>query len=142
MGLTPKLELRQGQSLVMTPPLVQAIKLLQMSQIELADFIETEVERNPLLEREDAGEEGEIEQSAQTSDDGISSADWLEPSFDTGEITGTLDTGKENFFAQKHLFFLHPPCLMNRAKLTALTGRNGPRRASTLSSSSLRKTFH
>jgi RNA polymerase sigma-54 factor len=45
--------MRQGQSLVMTPQLQQAIKLLQLSNLELADFIETELERNPLLERDE-----------------------------------------------------------------------------------------
>ncbi|MEM1372260.1 MAG: RNA polymerase sigma-54 factor, partial [Pseudomonadota bacterium] len=52
MALAAKLELRQGQQLVMTPQLQQAIKLLQLSNIELSEFIETELERNPLLERE------------------------------------------------------------------------------------------
>jgi RNA polymerase sigma-54 factor len=51
MALVQKLELRHGQSLVMTPQLQQAIKLLQMSNLELKAFIEEEIERNPLLER-------------------------------------------------------------------------------------------
>src|SRR5262249_24286551 len=51
MAIAPRLELRQGQSLVMTPQLQQAIKLLQLSNVELAEFVETELERNPLLER-------------------------------------------------------------------------------------------
>jgi RNA polymerase sigma-54 factor len=53
MVFSPKLELRQGQQLVMTPQLQQAIRLLQLSNIELCSFIETELERNPLLEREE-----------------------------------------------------------------------------------------
>jgi RNA polymerase sigma-54 factor len=57
MAMTPRLEMRQGQSLVMTPQLQQAIKLLQLSTVELAEFIETELERNPLLERQDGGVE-------------------------------------------------------------------------------------
>ena len=56
MAMTPKLELRQGQALVMTPQLQQAIKLLQMSNFELSAFVEAELERNPLLEREEASE--------------------------------------------------------------------------------------
>lgn len=60
MALTPRLDLRQSQSLVMTPQLQQAIKLLQLSNMELTAFIEQELERNPLLEREDA-ERGEPE---------------------------------------------------------------------------------
>ena len=51
MALAAKMLLRQGQSLVMTPQLLQAIKLLQYSSIELAAFVEDELERNPLLER-------------------------------------------------------------------------------------------
>ena len=60
MALTQKLELRQGQSLVMTPQLQQAIKLLQLSNMDLDIYVATELEKNPLLERgpegyEDAG---------------------------------------------------------------------------------------
>ncbi len=55
MALSAKLVMRQGQSLVMTPQLLQAIKLLQLSNLELASFIEDELERNPLLERVDEG---------------------------------------------------------------------------------------
>ena len=58
MAFTTKLELRQSHSLVMTPQLQQAIKLLQLSNIELAAFVETELERNPLLEREESDESG------------------------------------------------------------------------------------
>jgi RNA polymerase sigma-54 factor len=57
MVLTPKLELRQGQQLVMTPQLQQAIRLLQLSNIELCVFVETELERNPLLERDEVAPE-------------------------------------------------------------------------------------
>ena len=50
MGLQQRLEMRQGQSLVMTPQLLQAIKLLQFSHLDLATYVEAELERNPLLE--------------------------------------------------------------------------------------------
>src|SRR5262245_60902364 len=50
MALSPRIEIRQHQSLVMTPQLQQAIKLLQMSNLELADYVAAEVEKNPLLE--------------------------------------------------------------------------------------------
>lgn len=53
MALTPRLEQRQSQTLVMTPQLQQAIKLLQLSNLELAEFVAEELEKNPLLERED-----------------------------------------------------------------------------------------
>src|ERR1700749_2512748 len=56
MALGPRLDLRQTQSLVMTPQLRQAIKLLQFSNIEVASFVEEELERNPLLERDEASD--------------------------------------------------------------------------------------
>src|SRR6195952_2374148 len=52
-GVGQRLEIRQGQGLVMTPQLQQAIKLLQLSNVELAEYCEQELERNPLLERDD-----------------------------------------------------------------------------------------
>ena len=51
MSSGPRLELRQSQSLVMTPQLQQAIKLLQLSSIDLAHYVEAELETNPILER-------------------------------------------------------------------------------------------
>ena len=50
MSLAPRLDLRQSQSLVMTPQLQQAIKLLALSNLEIEAFIAEEVEKNPLLE--------------------------------------------------------------------------------------------
>src|ERR1700760_3004326 len=57
MALTQRLEFRQSQSLVMTPQLMQAIKLLQLSNLDLSAFVEEELERNPLLERANDGAE-------------------------------------------------------------------------------------
>ena len=56
MSIGPRLEFRQSQTLVMTPQLRQAIKLLQFSNLEVSAFIEEELERNPLLERDEAGD--------------------------------------------------------------------------------------
>jgi RNA polymerase sigma-54 factor len=50
MALAPRLDLRQSQSLVMTPQLQQAIKLLALSSMEIEAFIAEEIERNPVLE--------------------------------------------------------------------------------------------
>ncbi|WP_341895863.1 RNA polymerase factor sigma-54 [Ferrovibrio terrae] len=58
MAMGPRLELRQGQALVMTPQLQQAIKLLQLSNLELMAYVEQELERNPLLERIDGDAPG------------------------------------------------------------------------------------
>ena len=71
MALVQKLELRQGQQLVMTPQLQQAIRLLQLSNVELCSFVETEVERNPLLESEAVAPEPTADtQATQRTDDG------------------------------------------------------------------------
>jgi RNA polymerase sigma-54 factor len=64
MAISQRLDLRQGQSLVMTPQLQQAIKLLQLSNLEVAAFVERELEQNPLLERED-GDAGVAEPPAE-----------------------------------------------------------------------------
>ncbi len=61
MALSQRLDIRQSQTLVMTPQLQQAIKLLQLSNLELSEFIDREIEQNPLLEREDS-------QSAESND--------------------------------------------------------------------------
>jgi RNA polymerase sigma-54 factor len=60
MALTQRLEFRQSQSLVMTPQLMQAIKLLQLSNLDLSAFVEEELERNPLLERGTDGPEAPV----------------------------------------------------------------------------------
>jgi RNA polymerase sigma-54 factor len=76
MALSAKLMMRQGQSLVMTPQLLQAIKLLQFSSMELASFVEEELERNPMLERVDeAAGDLPISQAAES----------VEASFETSE---------------------------------------------------------
>lgn len=64
MALSQRLDLRQTQALVMTPQLQQAIKLLQLSNLELSAFIETELEQNPLLERDEAPADGVAETPA------------------------------------------------------------------------------
>ena len=64
MAIGPRLDLRQSQSLVMTPQLRQAIKLLQLTNLEVTAFIDEELERNPLLERTSAEEDPGPERAA------------------------------------------------------------------------------
>jgi len=70
MPLSPKLELRQRQSLVMTPQLQQSIKLLQLSSLDLAEYVEQEVAKNPLLEQDETVKHNEefSEQNTETGD--------------------------------------------------------------------------
>jgi RNA polymerase sigma-54 factor len=104
MAIGPRLELRQSQNLVMTTQLQQSIKLLQLSAMELSEFVATEIEQNPLLGRdeghEDFGEESAPEQperqaSSKTEDVfefGESHTNWDE------DATSALDTTRDAFW--------------------------------------------
>ena len=58
MGLGPSLSIRQTQALVLTPQLAQAIKLLQLSNLEIEAFIAEELSKNPLLESRPGEDDG------------------------------------------------------------------------------------
>jgi RNA polymerase sigma-54 factor len=72
MTINQRLDIRQGQTLTMTPQLQQAIKLLQMSNLELSEFVEAELEKNPLLERDESmsSERPDLDAPAQDSGGG------------------------------------------------------------------------
>ena len=99
MALSAKLELRQGQQLVMTPQLQQAIRLLQLSNLELNEFVDTELEKNPLLEREDqtqaqkASEVPIVEAAGEASEE-----TWLDLRKPVEDASGGLDTDFGNVF--------------------------------------------
>jgi RNA polymerase sigma-54 factor len=125
MALTQRLEFRQSQSLVMTPQLMQAIKLLQLSNLDLTTFVEEELERNPLLERandeapggEAPAEAGQFsdhdgdDSGSQGADDGFGGSgnafepgqeEWMSKDLGTrAEIEQTLDTGLDNVFSEE-----------------------------------------
>jgi RNA polymerase sigma-54 factor len=108
MALSPRLELRQSQGLTLTPQLVQSIRLLQLSHLELGAFIDAELLRNPLLERDDGatGSDEPAEAAASAEDsadtipgDSLVSADRL----DTADgIARSLDTEVEDVFPEQH----------------------------------------
>ena len=72
MSIAPRIQAKQSQQLAMTPQLQQAIKLLKLSNIELAAFVEEQLEKNPLLERGtgDENRRGERTESADTPEFG------------------------------------------------------------------------
>src|SRR5690348_1979011 len=72
MALGPRLDIRQSQSLVMTPQLTQAIRLLQLSNLELEAVIAEELSKNPLLESA-GGEESDDSASAGEAQDDFDS---------------------------------------------------------------------
>ena len=65
MAISQRMDLRQSQSLVMTPQLQQAIKLLQLSSVELEAYVEGELERNPLLQRDESEAEADERQTGE-----------------------------------------------------------------------------
>ncbi len=102
MALTAKLEMRQGQSLVMTPQLLQAIKLLQLSHVDLHAFVDAELERNPLLERPDVDEPHAAETGAPepAAASGPAEGDWSgeELAVSREAIEGEMGTRLDNVF--------------------------------------------
>lgn len=96
MALTAKLQLRQSQSLVMTPQLMQSIRLLQLTHAELEQFIDQEIERNPLLERAEP-QDGAVG----AGDTGLEAdTDWPAetPDWSAEAIAEKLDSSLENLF--------------------------------------------
>jgi RNA polymerase sigma-54 factor len=69
LALGARLEMRQGQGLVITPQLQQAIKLLQLSNMELETYVEGELERNPLLQRDERDSEPDVEAGPRDAED-------------------------------------------------------------------------
>ena len=105
MALTPRLDLRQAQTLVMTPQLQQAIKLLQLSNLELTAYVEQELERNPLLERDDGERDGATANEAENdpgdtppSDDPLRSVDLAVGNESAVLNDNALDVDYENVF--------------------------------------------
>lgn len=97
MSLGPKLMMRQSQSLVMTPQLLQAIKLLQFSTTELQDFVEGELEKNPLLERDARADEGPVapQERADTTAQTAEPGDWAREEMPADRATLERETGTD-----------------------------------------------
>ncbi len=106
MALSPRLEVRQAQSLTLTPQLMQSIRLLQLSHLELNVFVEQELLRNPLLEREDGAEPGDgdapeaVEAPAEMSayEDTVDHGDRIQSA---DSIADSYDTAVENVFPEQ-----------------------------------------
>ena len=105
MALSQRLEMRQSQALVLTPQLLQAIKLLQLSSLDLAAYVEGELERNPLLER--GAEDGPVAAEQQGSEEGdrveaveADPSDWASAPLETSRssIEQGMGTELENVF--------------------------------------------
>ena len=108
MALSQRLEFRQSQALVMTPQLMQAIKLLQLSNLDLTAYVEGELEKNPLLERPseapaEANQPNEGTAAGATEGSG-EAQEGQDGEWAKGDVTGSaaiedsFDTGIENVF--------------------------------------------
>ncbi|SFU13526.1 RNA polymerase factor sigma-54 [Mesorhizobium sp. YR577] len=97
MALAAKLQLRQSQSLVMTPQLMQSIKLLQMTHIELDHFVDEEIERNPLLDRVEPRDDAAGDRLEKNDSAG---EEWAEAdtAWSAEAMSEKLDTSLENVF--------------------------------------------
>lgn len=97
MAIGPKLMMRQSQSLVMTPQLLQAIKLLQFSTAELQSYVEEELERNPLLERDSRAEDAPIAPQERVSDTATNAepGDWASEDMPADRATLERETGTD-----------------------------------------------
>ncbi|TPG41356.1 RNA polymerase sigma-54 factor [Sphingomonas koreensis] len=98
MSLAPRLDLRQTQSLVMTPQLQQAIKLLALSNLEVEGFIAEEIEKNPLLESGGGDDDGgAAEPQPETSAEPAGADALLESGGGAGEAALDVDFTAESF---------------------------------------------
>ena len=140
MAISAKLEFRQGQQLVMTPQLQQAIRLLQLSNIELNAFVEAELERNPLLEREEAEPEPvarSIDQSADKEPAAFetSASDAPDLDFNQSDVdyTSSHDTDLENIYPEAPLSDFGPEQLGSWSSLSQSSGSSGASTSSSFS---------
>ncbi|MBO0345578.1 RNA polymerase factor sigma-54 [Roseibium sp. CAU 1637] len=151
MALSPKLEMRHSQSLIMTPQLMQAIKLLQLSNLDLTAYVDAELERNPLLEKgtsegdgpgepvheatdNDFSGDGSDSGSPSDSDGGTfesSAEDWLQKDLQPGseQIAGNMDADLGNVFPDD-------PGISANESNTRLTSEGDAFKSSSTSSSS------
>ena len=90
MGLGPRIDIRQSQSLVLTPQLTQAIKLLQLSNLELEAFIAEEMSKNPLIESVGGEEEGEAPVAAPVAVAADAAGDEAPPDPGADELIASL----------------------------------------------------
>ncbi|HET9428799.1 MAG TPA: RNA polymerase factor sigma-54 [Allosphingosinicella sp.] len=98
MALGPRLDLRQSQSLVMTPQLQQAIRLLALSNLEVESFIAEELEKNPLLEAERGGDDQSPQAETQADEPAVEAID-SPPEADStdGDSALDIDLDSEDF---------------------------------------------
>ncbi|HEX6661384.1 MAG TPA: RNA polymerase factor sigma-54 [Sphingomicrobium sp.] len=147
MGLGPSLSIRQSQQLVLTPQLTQAIKLLQLSNLELEAYIAEEISKNPLLEArsdeadeqpsgdftsdEDSGDEAPDDPGADdlitgtADDDRPLDVDWTSEALETDSFADVITSGSgEEPFDFDRLEY--SPATLSEHLIDQLHGYSGP----------------
>lgn len=103
MALSPRLEMRQAQSLTLTPQLMQSIRLLQLSHLEINSFVEAELLRNPLLESDESGDrdapDPEAPEAASNAfEDVVDNGAHLDSAVN---VAGAMDTDVDNIYPEQ-----------------------------------------
>jgi RNA polymerase sigma-54 factor len=113
MRLTHDVILAQQQKLLMTPELRQAIAILQMSSLELSEYVRNELAENPLLEEKVEQEDNAVE-SQQETENNNDISEWLDvfgdndrDKYDAGVNYSAEERSLENFVAQKPSLYEH-----------------------------------
>jgi RNA polymerase sigma-54 factor len=150
VDIKPELNIRQTQRLIMTPQLQQAIKMLQLSNLELNEKIEEELIENPALEKEERqdysteeiSEEDMLQKVEKTQDDKIGEdfneesiiVDSAYPFTGSGEdkkrefLEGAIsreETLKEYLLNQVHLLDLEQPLIDSIEVVVSSIDQNG-----------------
>ena len=118
MAIGPRLDIRQTQGLVMTPQLQQAIRLLQLTNLELSQYVEQELERNPILERADSDGMSEAMDGADHAQNGDPVVDVVGEAIAASD--GIADDGTAGDVAAVELNGVEPP------DANRLDGAEGP----------------
>ena len=123
MSLAPRLDLRQSQSLVMTPQLQQAIRLLALSNLEVEGFIAEEIEKNPLLDASAPEDDGPtLERDAR---DDINAEPRTEPASADELLMGGDSTGEASLDVDFTAESFHHDSVADGSGMDGALGMNG-----------------
>ncbi|HZK56749.1 MAG TPA: RNA polymerase factor sigma-54 [Clostridia bacterium] len=120
-------QLEQSQKLVMTPQLQQAIQILQFTSLELEEYINEQLEKNPVLEKIEEADESEYMLNIESEKNRIKEINWKEytEDFNNFEYTRGIYYNEDNEFSfenivskeitlQEHLLFQYNLIISDR----------------------------
>lgn len=92
---TQSLDLRQSQQLVMTPQLQQAINMLQMNNVELSELVEEELEKNPLLEKDESTPEDTGSETTEAPEQKETGNEDIDEAYQQADTAADFDAGSK-----------------------------------------------